>query len=126
MTLILIIEDAWFTRRAICKILQGSGYETLEAENGRQGLEIAASRPDIDCMLLDLLMPEVDGWGVLKALREQQSQLPVIVLTADIQESTRQQCIELGAFTVINKPPKPEELRQVLETALSASEESQS
>lgn len=126
MTLILIIEDAWFTRRAIGKILQGSGYETLEAENGREGLEIAASRPDIDCILLDLLMPEVDGWGVLKALREKQSRLPVIVLTADIQESTRQQCLELGAFTVINKPPKPEELRRVLETALSASEESQS
>ncbi|MBD1938848.1 response regulator [Microcoleus sp. FACHB-68] len=125
MTLILIIEDAWFTRRAICKILQGSGYETLEAANGREGLEIVASRPDIDCMLLDLLMPEVDGWGVLKALREQQSQLPVIVLTADIQESTRLQCLELGAFTVINKPPKPEELRHVLQAALSASEESQ-
>ncbi|MBW4680167.1 MAG: response regulator [Microcoleus vaginatus WJT46-NPBG5] len=126
MTLILIIEDAWFTRRAIGKILQQSGYETLEAENGREGLEIAASRPDIDGILLDLLMPEVDGWGVLKALREKQSRLPVIVLTADIQESTRQQCLELGAFTVINKPPKPEELRQVLQTALSASEESQS
>lgn len=126
MTLVLIIEDAWFTRRAISKILQGAGYQTLEAENGRQGLEIVASRSDIDCILLDLLMPEVDGWSVLKALRERKSQMPVIVLTADIQESTRQECLELGAFTVLNKPPKPDELRHTLETALAVSKESQS
>ncbi len=118
MALILIVEDAWFTRRAICKILQKEGYKTLEAVNGREGLELLQLHHP-DCMLLDLLMPEIDGWGVLKALTEMQAKVPVIVITADIQASTRQKCLELGAIALINKPPKADELRQALKTAFN-------
>jgi CheY-like chemotaxis protein len=122
MARILIIEDAWLTRRAICKALQAQGHETLEATNGREGLELINTQETIDCMLLDLLMPEVDGWGVLEALKQQNSKLPVIVLTADIQESTRHKCLELGALALLNKPPKSDELRQMIQLALGLQE----
>lgn len=119
MALILIVEDAWFSRRVLCKVLQGSGHQTLEASNGREGLEMAlAHKPE--CMFLDLLMPEMDGFEVLKTLQEQGSQLPVIVLTADIQETTRQQCFELGAMAVLNKPVVPDQLREWIKKALSS------
>lgn len=122
MALILIIDDAAFTRRMIRKILVADGHEPLEAANGQEGLDMIAShRPD--CVLVDLLMPVVDGFGVLKALQERQSSTPVIVISADIQEGVRQRCLDLGASGFINKPPKEAELRQRLETLLGCSQE---
>ncbi len=115
MSLILIIEDAWFTRRTLMKILQKEGYEMIEANNGREGLEIIEERSkDIKCIILDMLMPEIDGLGVLKKLQELNLNIPTIVLTADIQESTRKQCLQLGATAFLNKPPKSSELLETI------------
>lgn len=119
MALILVVEDAWLTRRVICKALQTEGYEILEASNGREGLEIARAQSP-ECIIVDLLMPELDGLGVLKALQEEELQIPTIVLTADFQESTRQDCLELGAMTVLNKPPNSAQLRAWVEKAVEA------
>lgn len=119
MSLILIIEDAWFTRRTIVKILQKEGYETIEANNGREGLEIIQERAEeIDCIILDMLMPEIDGLGVLAKLQELDINISVIVLTADIQESTRKQCLELGAKAFLNKPPKASDLLETIKKSL--------
>ncbi|GAB1544848.1 hypothetical protein NUACC21_75240 [Scytonema sp. NUACC21] len=117
MALILIVDDAAFTRRMIRKSLVAAGYEILEASNGQEGLEMAAVH-NPDCMLIDLLMPGMDGFAVLEALRDLQSTIPVIVISADIQENVKQRCLELGAAGFINKPPKEEELRQILEQVL--------
>lgn len=119
MSLILIIEDAWFTRRTIVKILQKEGYETIEANNGREGLEIIQERAEeIDCIILDMLMPEIDGLGVLAKLQELDINISAIVLTADIQESTRKQCLELGAKAFLNKPPKASDLLETIKKSL--------
>ena|SRR6476646_168811 len=109
MALILIVEDAWFTRRLISKTLQAVGHTTIEASCGQEGLEKVLSHAP-DCMLLDLLMPDMDGRDVLQRLRDQNSHVPTIVLTADIQASSRQQCLDLGAIAVLGKPPDPQEL----------------
>jgi CheY-like chemotaxis protein len=122
MALILIVDDAIFTRRVICKNLQKQGYETLEASHGKQALELLDSHTP-DCILLDLLMPEMDGWQVLQALQDKNIKIPVIVLTADIQETSRQHCFELGALAVLNKPPKSEEMIEALQKALNLTEE---
>lgn len=120
MALILVIEDAALSRQMLRKILQPEGHTILEAKNGREGLEMASTH-NPDCILLDILMPEMGGREVLKALRLQDSQIPTIVITADIQESTRQECLELGAFAVLHKLIKPNELRQWIEKALEFS-----
>jgi DNA-binding response OmpR family regulator len=75
-------------------------------------------------MLLDLLMPEMEGREVLQAMRDRGYKIPVIVITADIQASTRSECMELGAMAVIHKMPNSDELIAWIKKALSVSEES--
>lgn len=111
------MEDAQITRWAVCKILQQEGHETLEACNGAEGLTIIAKHSP-DCIILDLLMPERSGWDVIEILRRQGSTIPVIVITADIQETTRKRCLELGAIAVLQKFPKAAEVTAAIQTAL--------
>ncbi len=119
MAKVLVVDDSMFTRLNICKMLQEAGYETLEAANGREGLEVATSgKPDI--ILSDLLMPELDGIGFLHALRENCIELPVIILSADIQETKRQQCLSLGTAGFISKPPQKTEIKNLIEQTLSS------
>lgn len=117
MTRILIIDDSAYQRHKARRAIEAAGYELLEAINGHEGLDAAATNVP-DCILLDLLMPGMSGEEVLCAFHDQGLHIPVIVLTADIQESTRQQCLQLGAVAFINKPLQEEELvdtiRQVL------------
>lgn len=120
MALILITDDAAFTRRMLRKALKDDDHTFIEAANGVECLEMLKSHSP-DCILLDLLMPEKDGFGVLQALKDNASSIPVIVLSADIQESARQQCLELGAFMMLKKPPKAPEIREAIQKALSSS-----
>lgn len=119
MALILIVEDAAFTRRLISRAVQAVGHRTVEAGCGQEGLEKVVTQSP-DCILLDLLMPDLDGREVLQKLREQESRVPVIVLTADIQASSRQQCLDLGAIAVLAKPPDPQELSAAIDRAIAA------
>ncbi len=113
MATILIIEDSRFTRSSISKVLKASGYEVLEAENGSQGLEaILRSRPD--AVISDLLMPEMDGFELLEALRSRAISVPVIIMSADIQDTTRSRVLELGAKILLNKPFQGPVLLEVL------------
>lgn len=123
MTSILVVEDSWLTRRVICKILRAEGYETWEASSGPEALEMIRTQTP-GCMLLDLLMPDMEGREVLQAMREEGLKIPTIVITADIQATTREECMELGALAVIHKMPNSEELIGWIEKALGASEES--
>ncbi|MEG3991024.1 response regulator [Microcoleus sp. Pol7_A1] len=123
MTSILVVEDSWLTRRVICKILRAEGYEAWEASSGPEALELLGTKTP-NCMLLDLLMPEMEGREVLQAMRDRGYKIPVIVITADIQATTHSECMELGALAVIHKMPNSEELIGWIKKALSASEES--
>ncbi len=78
MALILITDDAAFARRMVKKALKEDNHEMLEAVNGKECLEIVSTNSP-DCILLDLLMPELDGFGVLKKLQEPCSNIPIIV-----------------------------------------------
>lgn len=119
MALILIIDDSAYMRQTIRGILRNDGYEIREAEDGVKGLQEIKTHPP-DCIILDLIMPGIDGFKILKVLSEERSRIPVVVVTADIQESVRRQCLELGAASFINKPPKEEELRAAIRNALTA------
>lgn len=118
MGLILITDDAAFSRRMIRKAVQEGGHEAIEAGNGRECLEMLAHNSP-DCIISDLLMPEMDGFSLLQALRDQGVKIPVIVLSADIQDSARQQCESLGAFMMLKKPPKAPEIIDALQKALN-------
>jgi CheY-like chemotaxis protein len=117
MALILIVDDSQYQRNTIKKMLASEGYDFLEADNGLSAMkETVAHNPD--CVLVDKLMPELDGEKFLQFIKQSNLTVPVIVITADIQESTRNQCINLGAFDVVNKPFKGEKLKEILQRAL--------
>ena len=119
MARLLIVDDSKFQRLQVTEILQGAGYEVLEAGGGQEGIDLAVrDRPD--CIVLDLLMPDVDGLEVLKRLGEIKLEIPVIVLTADIQETTHQMSLELGAREILGKPPQADALVAAIERALGA------
>jgi len=123
MALILIVDDALLTRTVIRKSLRANGYQTIEAQNGSEALEkIRQQQPD--CILLDLLIPEPNGFEVLKILQADDCQIPAIVITADTQETARTRCLALGAKAVIYKPPKPGELQAEINKVISIQSQS--
>ncbi len=113
MPTILVVDDSGFQRTFLSKTLKNGGYDVLEAANGEQALEVAAAaRPD--CILTDLIMPDMRGLVLLETLQNQGSEIPVVVLTADIQERVEARCLELGAARVLHKPVKPARLIETL------------
>ncbi len=106
---VLIIDDSWIARLKIGEIIKSDGFTVTETSSGQEALEnIACDPPDV--ILLDLLMPGMSGQDVLHKLSEQGCNIPVIVISADIQDTTKAECLEAGASAVINKPPKRAEL----------------
>jgi len=97
MAKVLIIDDSWLTRRGLLGMISGSAHTVIEAENGKQGLSIIEAESP-DCIILDLLMPEMDGYQVLEALKEMGNTIPVVMCSADIQETARKKCMDLGAW----------------------------
>jgi CheY-like chemotaxis protein len=114
---VLVVDDAAFSRRMLRKYIEAEGCKVLEATNGQQALEIVQQYQP-DCILTDLLMPDVDGFQLLKNLRDQGCTIPIAIITADIQDTSRQRGIELGAVQFINKPAKEGEVRQIVRQLL--------
>jgi CheY-like chemotaxis protein len=123
MALILIVDDAHIMRIMIGRILQKEGYNIIEASNGEEALQMAQTH-NPDCILLDFLIPDINGLEVLQALNDRSLKIPVIFITADTQGTTRQKCLNLGALDVLYKPPKPGELQEAIKKALSFKEDS--
>jgi CheY-like chemotaxis protein len=106
---ILIVDDSNVARLHMSSILGSKGYGTRQAENGLVALsKITEEKPDL--ILLDLLMPEMDGIVFLKRLNALKLSIPTIVISADIQEDVRNECFELGVVAFLNKPFKVQEL----------------
>lgn len=93
------------TRRIIARSLVPDGYELLDVRDGKEGLEM-------------------DGFHMLEILGEKDIKTPVIVLTENVQETTREKCFRLGAFAFLNKPLANEELRRMVHRALNLKKES--
>jgi CheY-like chemotaxis protein len=113
MLKVLVIDDSFTARSIVARLLVGR-YEIIQAESGKNALTILSQGP-VDTILLDLLMPDMDGYQTLKALREHYPSVPIIVLSADIQDSTRNRVIAAGARGILHKPPKQAELIEAIE-----------
>lgn len=118
MQKILIVDDSSFQRKFLRKALNDGGFATVEAGNGAEALEIAGAQP-LDAILTDLIMPDMRGLALLETLKERGSEVPIVVLTADIQEPVEVQCLELGAARVLHKPIKPRLLVEALQAVLA-------
>jgi CheY-like chemotaxis protein len=115
---ILVVDDSSFLRKRILDVLRPQGYELQEAGSGVSALAALSDRT-FACVLTDLHMPDMDGFGLLAGIRDRGIETPVIVLTADIQKTTRTRCEALGAKQVLNKPVNPDDLRAALTQALA-------
>ena len=121
MSNILVVDDSMFQRHALARLLREDGHKVMEADNGLTGLEkIESEKPEL--IILDLIMPKLGGFETLEELRRRGDKTPVIVFTADIQATSRQRCIELGATAFLNKPLVKEELRELVKQCLQQGE----
>ncbi|MCH7688338.1 MAG: response regulator [Planctomycetes bacterium] len=117
MLKILVVEDSRLSRRIIVDALKDAGYDVMQATNGAEALE-SYHQDHPDCIVTDMLMPVMDGQEFLRRLRAIDADVPVIVLSADIQKSTRSFCEELGISAFLNKPVDSQELLDSVEAAL--------
>ena len=122
MALILIIDDSAFQRRLMRKFIEFQGHKVIEATNGHEGLNLITTQSP-DCVFLDLIMPQSDGFELLENLQQQNVKIPAVVVTADVQTSTHEQCLELGAAAIVNKPVNSDTLQQTLAKVLDANQE---
>ena len=106
---ILIVDDEKRIRDLICDYLHREGYETLEAENGREALTLFHREKGIELVILDVMMPEIDGWAVCREIRRE-SDVPVFMLTARVDTNDEVFGFELGVDDYIKKPFSPRSL----------------
>jgi len=116
MARVLVIDDARLARTVLRRNLERGGHEVAEAERPQAGLELLRGG-GFDLVTVDVLMPGMSGVEFLDAVRREGFELPVIVVTADIQKTTRQECLARGAWTVLPKPVSEEELMRQIAAA---------
>ena len=117
-TKVLIVDDSALARRGLRQILEGAGYEVVEAEDGLSAIErYYIEKPAI--VMLDLVMRGMYGLDVLQKLRELDTEARIVVVSADIQSSSQELAEEAGAKAFINKPFDKAEILDAIENVLS-------
>ena len=113
---ILLVDDDIRNIFALSSILEDKGLSVVAAANGKEALDMLASHPEIDLVLMDIMMPEMDGYETMQRIRKDPalSKLPIIALTAKAMKGDRQRCIEAGASDYLSKPVESEKLLSLL------------
>ena len=114
---VLVIDDEEVMRDVLQTLLQRAGYAVQTANGGAEGLTLARRHP-FDAVIVDVMMPDIDGLQVLEALRQEDDALPVLVITAYASMDTAVRAMQRGAFDYITKPFKHEEVLTVLGNAI--------
>jgi CheY-like chemotaxis protein len=118
---ILLVDDDTRNVFALSKILEERGMEIVKAENGKVALELLNIHSNIDLVLMDIMMPEMDGYDAMRQIRSQGKfkSLPVIALTAKAMKDDNQKCIDAGANDYITKPIDIDRLLSLMRVWLS-------
>lgn len=114
---ILVVDDESRMRKLIKDFLSKENYKVIEAQDGKEALDIFYDRKDIDLIILDVMMPKVDGWEACREIREY-SDVPIIMLTAKGEEKDELQGFKLGVDEYISKPFSPKVLVARVEAVL--------
>lgn len=118
---ILLVDDDMRNIFALSKILKERGMEVIKAENGKEALSILETQPEIDLILMDIMMPEMDGYEAMKRIRgqEKHAKTTIIALTAKAMKDDKQKCIDAGANDYITKPVDVNRLLSLMHVWLS-------
>ncbi|MGW1607080.1 ATP-binding protein, partial [Streptomyces eurythermus] len=113
---VLIVDDDIRNVFALTSVLEQHGLSVLYAENGREGIEVLEQHDDVAVVLMDIMMPEMDGYATTTAIRRmpQFAGLPIIALTAKAMKGDREKAIQSGASDYVTKPVDPDHLLSVM------------
>jgi signal transduction histidine kinase/DNA-binding response OmpR family regulator/HAMP domain-containing protein len=113
---IMVIDDDMRTLFAVTRLLTEHGMDVIKADSGERALEILAETPNVDLILVDMMMPGLDGYQTMQRIRNQKQleSIPIIALTAKAMPEDRQQCINAGANDYMAKPVEPTSLISLL------------
>jgi CheY-like chemotaxis protein len=113
---VLVIDDDIRNIFALTSVLESYSVHVLHAENGRAGMEMLSRHPEVDIVLLDIMMPELDGYETMQRIREnpKYATLPIIAITAKALKEDREKCIQAGAFDYMPKPVEPDKLVELI------------
>lgn len=119
---ILIVDDDSRNIFALTAVLKAKGYQCLAATGGQQGLDILAADKDITVVLMDMMMPDMDGYEAMHRMSKQPSlkDIPVIAVTAQAMMGDKERCLNAGAVGYISKPINVEELIRLLDQYILA------
>jgi HAMP domain-containing protein/signal transduction histidine kinase/DNA-binding response OmpR family regulator len=120
---VLIIDDDMRNIFSLTSALEQHGLSVIFAENGLEGIEKLRANPDIDVALVDIMMPEMDGYETMREIRNlpQYRDLPLVAVTAKAMKGDREKCLEAGATDYVSKPVDIDQLLAVLRVQLSRS-----
>ena len=112
----LVVDDDMRNVFALTTALERWKMQTFYAESGQQALDLLAKTPDVDIVLMDVMMPEMDGWECMKRIRSQPNfkKLPILAVTAKAMKGDREKCLEAGANDYITKPVNMDQLRSLM------------
>jgi CheY-like chemotaxis protein len=120
---VLVVDDDLRNIFALTSVLQHHKLRVAHASDGRSGIDLLEKTPGVDAVLMDIMMPGMDGYETIQAIRErpQFSQLPVIALTAKAMPGDRDKCIQAGASDYVAKPVDLDQLFSVLRVCFARS-----
>jgi CheY-like chemotaxis protein len=118
---VLIVDDDMRNIFALTSALERYKMDVTFAENGQAGIDVLTSRPDIDVVLMDIMLPEMDGFETIRRIRAvpRHKALPIIALTAKAMSGDREKCLDAGASDYISKPVDVSRLLSLLRVWLS-------
>jgi CheY-like chemotaxis protein len=113
---VLLVDDDVRNIFAMTSILERFKMNVISAENGRDGIEKLVEAGDVDIVLMDIMLPTMDGYATTRAIRELANfkDLPIIAVTAKAMKGDREKCLAAGASDYLSKPVNPEQLRSLL------------
>ncbi|MFZ4707090.1 MAG: response regulator [Bacteroidales bacterium] len=117
---VLIVEDDMRTMFAMARLLAGHGMNPIKAENGKRALDLLEENPDVKIILMDIMMPVMNGYEAIKNIRSQNQfvRLPIIALTAKAMKEDRMKCLDAGATDYLSKPINPDRLTSLMRVLL--------
>jgi CheY-like chemotaxis protein len=113
---VLVVDDDVRNVFAITSMLERQGMSVTYSTNGREGIALLERSPDVDVVLMDIMMPEMDGYETIQRIRQmpQFDALPIIALTAKAMAGDREKCLDAGASDYVTKPVEAEHLLSLL------------
>lgn len=119
MAKVLVVDDSKLSRLMHVNTIQSLGHEVIEASNGPAALQLF-EQESFDLVITDLLMPQMSGTELIARVRKINPDIPILVISADVQHASKDECRQLGAIAFFNKPLRADEFASYLDRLLCA------